>query len=137
GNIFVPELSPSSYQVKNRFNIGATYNLNTGALTHGLGLYYVAQAGNPYSLIMGGDPNRDGSGNNDLLFIPADLILCPATSNGAPNATATCRTSAGVTQTALDKTLFTTFLNSVGLQAGTGTSPKRNSLQQPWTRRLD
>jgi outer membrane receptor for ferrienterochelin and colicin len=137
GNIFVPELSTSSYQVKHRFNIATTYNLTTGPLSHAFGLYYVAQAGQPYSLLLGGDPNRDGSGNNDLLFIPSDLILCPATSNGAPNATAPCRTSAGATQTPLDPNVFSTFLNSVGLKPGSGTAPLRNSLQQPWTRRLD
>ncbi|HEY8182979.1 MAG TPA: carboxypeptidase regulatory-like domain-containing protein [Thermoanaerobaculia bacterium] len=137
GNIFVPELSKSSYLVKNRFNIAATYNLNTGPLSHSFGLFYTAQAGNPYSLLLGGDPNRDGSGNNDLLFIPSDLILCPSTSNGAPNATAPCRTSAGATQTALATSVFTNFLESVGLKPGTGTAPLRNSLQQPWTRRLD
>ena len=54
---------------------------------HGFGLFYVAQAGQPYSLLMGGDPNGDGSGNNDLLYIPTDLILCPSEpSNAAPNA---------------------------------------------------
>jgi len=137
GDIFVPELSASSYQVKNRFNIATTYSLNTGPVSHSFGLFYTAQAGNPYSLLLGGDPNRDGSGNNDLLFIPSDLILCPSTSNGAPNATAPCRTSAGATQTALDPNVFSTFLSSVGLKAGTGTAPRRNSLQQPWTRRLD
>jgi outer membrane receptor protein involved in Fe transport len=137
GDIFVPELSPSSYLVKNRFNLAATYNLNTGAFSHAFGLFYTAQAGNPYSLIMGGDPNRDGSSNNDLLFIPTDLILCPSTSNGAPNATAPCRTSGGTTQTPLDVNLWNTFLQSVGLKPGTGSAPLRNSLQQPWTRRLD
>lgn len=137
GDINVPEISTSSFQIKHRYNIASTYNLATGPLTHSFGLYYVAQAGQPYSLIMGGDVNGDGSANNDLLFIPADLILCPSTSNGAPNATAACRTSAGVTQPALDKALFSSFLDSVGLQAGSGKAPKRNSLSQPWTRRLD
>jgi hypothetical protein len=85
---------------------------------------------------MGGDPNRDGSGNNDLLYIPADFILCPSTSNAAPTAAGPCRTSAGATQNALDNSLFTNFLSSVGLGGVTGT-PKRNSVYQPWTRRLD
>ena len=136
GDIFTPELTTSSFQVKHRFNISGTYTLATGPLSHGLGLFYVGQAGQPYSLLMGGDVNRDGSANNDLLFIPADLILCPSNSNAAPNATAPCRTSTA-TQTPLDKARFTTFLNSVGLEAGSGKAPERNSLEQPWTRRLD
>jgi len=137
GDIFHPELSTSTFQVKHRFNLAATYNIATGPLTHGFGLMYVAQSGQPYSLIMGGDPNKDGSTNNDLLFIPTDLILCPTTSNGAPTSAGPCRTSTGTVQTALDTNVFKTFLNSVGLQAGTGVAPKRNSLFQPWTRRMD
>jgi hypothetical protein len=137
GDINTPEISTSSFQVKHRYNIASTYNLATGPFSHSFGLYYVAQSGQPYSLIMGGDVNGDGSANNDLLFIPADVILCPSTSNGAPNATAACRTSAGATQTALDAGLFSTFLSSVGLKPGSNAAPKRNSLSQPWTRRLD
>ncbi|HEY6141130.1 MAG TPA: carboxypeptidase regulatory-like domain-containing protein [Thermoanaerobaculia bacterium] len=137
GDIFNPELSTSSYQVKHRFSFSTTYNLVTGPLTHSFGAFFTAQSGQPYSLIMGGDPNRDGSGNNDLLYIPTDFILCPSTSNGAPTAAAPCRTSAGVTQNALNNSLFTNFLDSVGLGNAAGTTPKRNSIYQPWTRRLD
>lgn len=136
GDIYNPEVTTSTFQVKHRFNISASYTVNTGSLSHAFGLFYVAQAGQPYSLIMGGDPNRDGSQNNDLLYIPANLILCPAASNAAPNATAPCR-SATATQTALDKNLFNTFLSSVGYTPGSGQAPERNSLSQPWTRRLD
>lgn len=136
GDIFNPELTTSTFQVEHRFNISASYSLQTGPFSHGFGLFYVAQAGQPYSLLLGGDPNRDGSANNDLLFIPANLILCPANSNAAPNATAPCRT-ATATQTPLDKGLFTSFLTSVGYEAGSGKAPERNSLSQPWTRRLD
>ena len=136
GDIFNPELTASSYQVKHRFNLAATYNLTTGPLSHSFGLFYSAQAGNPYSLIMGGDPNKDGSGNNDLLFVPSDYILCPSTANAAPNATSACRSSSA-TFTPLDPGVFKTFLSSVGLGNVSGVILKRNVLQQPWTRRLD
>jgi hypothetical protein len=140
GDIFNPELTTSSYQVKHRFNFAATYNLTTGSVTHGFGLLYVAQSGQPYSLIMGGDPNKDGSSNNDLLYIPNDFILCPSTSTTAPSSSAPCRQTVSgtvVVNTPLDPNLFKTFLNSVGLGDAAGTTPKRNSLFQPWTRRLD
>ncbi|MDP9194384.1 MAG: carboxypeptidase regulatory-like domain-containing protein [Acidobacteriota bacterium] len=140
GNIFEPELTTSTFQVKHRYNVSASYNLATGPFTHGFGLFYVAQAGQPYSLLMGGDVNRDGSANNDLLFIPSNLILCPSSSAGTPTAAGPCRsnnTASAVTQTPLPTSNFTSFLESVGLKAGTGTAPERNSLQQPWTRRLD
>ncbi|HEV2721746.1 MAG TPA: hypothetical protein VG323_17135, partial [Thermoanaerobaculia bacterium] len=64
------------------------------------------------------------------------FILCPSTSNAAPNATSPCR-SATATQTPLDNSVFTNFLSSVGLGGQAGTAPKRNSAYQPWTRRLD
>lgn len=137
GDIFTPELSTSTFQVKHRFNVSATYNMSTGPFSHSFGAFYTAQSGNPYSLLLGGDPNKDGSGNNDLLYIPSDLILCPSTANGAPSAAAPCRTSGGATQNPLDISVWNNFLNSVGLQPGEGAAPKRNSLYQPWTRRLD
>lgn len=136
GDLENPELTPSVFQVENRFNISATYNIATGSFGHNFGLFYVAQSGQPYSLLMGGDPNTDGSGNNDLLYIPNDLILCPSGANAAPNATSPCRSNTTTFQP-LDKALFANFLSSVGLQAGTGEAPERNSLRQPWTRRMD
>jgi hypothetical protein len=136
GDLVNPELTTSIFQVENRFNLSATYNLTTGPFSHGFGLFYVAQAGQPYSLLLGGDPNRDGSANNDLLFIPTNLILCPTTSNAAPSAAAPCRT-ATATQTPLPTATFNTFLESVGYTPGSGQAPERNSLRQPWTRRLD
>lgn len=137
GDIVNPELTRSVFEIENRFNVSATYNFNTGSFGHNVGLFYVAQAGQPYSLLMGGDINRDGSGNNDLLYIPQDLILCRASSNGAPTAASPCRTSTGTNQAPLDKNLFASFLAAAGLKAGTGEAPERNSLTAPWTRRLD
>lgn len=139
GDIFSQELSTTQFEIRHRFNISATYNFATGPFTHGIGAYYVAQAGQPYSLLMNGDPNRDGSQNNDLLFVPAanNLILCPTTANGAPNATAPCRTSGGATQAPLDNNLFYNFLQSVGFDPTSGSTPDRNSARQPWTRRMD
>src|SRR6185369_7792152 len=109
--------------VKHRYNIASTYNLTTGPISHNFGLYYVAQSGQPYSLIMGGDVNGDGSANNDLLFIPSDLILCPSNATLAPTAAGACRATVnGVATTVnpIDVNLFNTFLTSVGFQPGLG-----------------
>jgi hypothetical protein len=134
GDIFRPELSASNFQVKNRFNIAATYNFATGLFGHALGLYYDAEAGNPYSLRMGGDPNKDGTSNDDLLFVPGSggLILCPSNAT-TPTATAPC----GTGKTPLDSSLFTNFISSVGLDPTSGQILPRNNLNQPWVRRLD
>ncbi|HUJ14419.1 MAG TPA: carboxypeptidase regulatory-like domain-containing protein [Thermoanaerobaculia bacterium] len=134
GNIFDPVLSQSNYQVKNRFNIAATYNFNTGSFSHGLGLYYDAESGEPYSLMMGGDVNKDGTGNDDLLYVPGtgNYILCPSNAT-TPTATAPC----GSGKSPLDAAKFENFLSSVGLNPGKAQILSRNNIFMPWTRRLD
>jgi hypothetical protein len=138
GDIYTPVLGRTQFEIRHRFNLSATYDFTTGPVSHNIGAFYVAQAGQPYSLLMGGDPNRDGSTNNDLLFVPsAGIILCPSSASGAPNATAPCRTSGGATATPLDASLFTNFLQSVGLNPASGQILSRGVVRQPWTRRLD
>ncbi|MGZ7040415.1 MAG: TonB-dependent receptor [Thermoanaerobaculia bacterium] len=133
GDIFSQVLSTSLFQVEHRFNMAASYNFVTGAFSHGLGLFYVAQSGQPYTLLLGGDPNKDGSSNNDLLYIPTSYILCPSNAT-TPTATAPCGT--GKTPLA-DQAAFANFLSSVGIGSSTTGNLERNSLRQPWTRRLD
>jgi len=139
GDIYNPEVTTSSFQVKHRLRLAATYNLITGPVSHNFGMYYAAQSGQPYSLLLGGDPNKDGSSNNDLLFIPNDYIPCPATATGAPSTAGPCRTSgaSAVTQNPLDRSVGDAFLQSVGLGNVHGVILKRNILSPPWTRRLD
>ncbi len=134
GDIFRPELATSNFQVKNRFNIAATYNFATGLFSHALGLYYDAEAGQPYSLRMGGDPNKDGTANDDLLFVPGSggLILCPSNAT-TPTATTPC----GAGKTPLDSSVFTNFISSVGLDPTGRQILQRNVVNQPWVRRLD
>lgn len=140
GDIFRPELAPTFFQVKNRFNIAGTYDVNTGAFSHSFGLFYAAQAGNPYSLLIDGNPNKDNSFSNDLLYVPnggaAGVILCPFNngSSAAPTAANPCG-AAGITP--LDSSQFSNFLNSVGLDPNKGGILQRNNLQAPWQRRLD
>ena len=136
GDLYNPELTTSVFETEHRYTLSASWNVDTFGFGHNFGLFYVAQSGQPYSLLMGGDPNRDGSGNNDLLFIPSNLILCPSTANAAPNATAPCRSNSA-TFTPLDQSAFNNFLTSVGYEPNSGEAPERNSLRQPWTRRLD
>ena len=134
GNITVPVLSASNYQVENRFNLAATYNFSTGPITHGLGLYYDAESGQPYSLMMGGDVNKDGTPNDDLLYIPGtgNYILCPANAT-APTATAPC----GTGKSPVDAAAFENFIKSVGLDPSKPQILGRNKLRMPWDRRLD
>jgi hypothetical protein len=136
GDLVNPELTTSVFETEHRVNLAATYNFNTFGFGHNIGFFYVAQSGQPFSLIMGGDVNRDGSSNNDLLFIPKDLIFCPTGASAAPNATAACR-SATATFAPLDKSKWNEFLSDLGYTPGSGEAPERNSLRAPMTRRLD
>jgi hypothetical protein len=138
GDIFQQVLSTSAFQVEHRITASAAYNFVTGPLSHGLGLFWVAQSGQPYSLTMAGDPNRDGNSNNDLMYVPSSYILCPSGATGTPAAGAPCRTSGSnpTTLTPLDPSKLSTFLSSVGLDGHTG-FVQRNAVDQPWTRRLD
>jgi hypothetical protein len=136
GDIFNPEVTTSSFEIEHRFSIASTYSVQTGPLSHSFGLFYVAQAGQPYSLLMGGDPNGDGSSNNDLLYLPQQYILCPSSASAAPNATSACRSNS-TSFAQLDPSLFNRFLESVGLEGNTGEILERNIIRQPWTRRLD
>lgn len=140
GDIFSQELSRSSFEVKDRFNLAATYNFHAGSFTHGLGLYYAIQDGQPYSLLMGGDPNRDGTSNNDLLYVPSasqGYILCTTSAFRAPTAASPCVASNGSTLAPSDPARLATFLQSVGIDPASGKILQRNVLTQPWTRRLD
>lgn len=139
GDIFHPELAPTYFQVKNRFNVAATYDLTTGPLSHSFGLFYAVQAGVPYSLIMDGNPNTDGNFNNDLLYVPtggsAGMILCPYNNGSSAKPAAGAPCGAGITP--LDSAQFSNFLSSVGLDPNKGGILTRNNLTSPWQRRLD
>jgi outer membrane receptor protein involved in Fe transport len=143
GNIFEPELAPTFFQVEHRVNLAASYDVATGPLTHSFGLFYAVQSGNPYSLLIDGNPNRDSSSSNDLLFVPAGgaagLILCPFNngSTTAPVAGRPCGGTATAPVAPIDSTKFTNFLSSVGIDSKESGILERNSLTQPWQRRLD
>ncbi len=142
GDIFAHNTYRSQFEVKNRYNLAATYDFGTGPFTHSVGLFWNAQQGHPYSLLMGGDPNTDGFTSNDTLFVPSSsLVLCPSNANAAPTATSPCvnrSTSGVITNLApLDAQRFRNFLSSVGLDPASGQILKANSLTEPWTRELD
>ena len=138
GDIYNEELSRSAFEVENRFNLSLTYDFRTGPLSHSVGLFYNAQSGRPYSIMMGGDPNRDNYSTNDLLYVPSNgMILCPSNSSGSPNASSPCRTSSGSTLAPLDSAKFAAFLNSVGVDPNSGRILDRYEFTEPWTRQFD
>lgn len=121
GDIFNEELSRSAFEIENRFNVALTYDLRTGPLTHSFGLFYNAQSGRPYSLMIGGDPNTDGYTTNDLLFVPAGGVILENPSG---------------TRYA-DDSRFVAFLQAAGIDPSAGRILDRYELTEPWTRQFD
>ncbi len=141
-DIFNPELSRSQYETKHRLNFATTFNVQTGFLNHSLGFYYNAQSGRPYSLLFGNDINGDGSGSNDLLFIPGNgVILCPTTAT-APTAASPCGVTTGATPAVINpiangQARWDAFLASAKIDPNSGRILDRYESFEPWTRQLD
>ena len=123
GDIYTEQLSRSFFEVPHRFTVVATQNFRTGPVLHNFGLFFSAQAGQPYSILMGGSSpsvNGDGTSNNDLLFVPQNWSDVVWRGAGAP-------TEQG----------WNTFLATTGLEQYRGRVAMRNGLTSPWTRSLD
>jgi outer membrane receptor for ferrienterochelin and colicin len=122
GDIFEQDLSRSAFEVEDRFNTALSYVIATGPFGHTFGLFYNAQAGRPYSIMMGGDPNLDGYSTNDLLYIPAsaDAIIL--------------RDSTGAT---IPYERLANFLRAAGVDPTAGRILNRYELSEPWTHQLD
>ena len=120
GNIQNQQLTRSFFDVPNRFNIVATQNFKTGPLVHNVGLVYFAQSGQPYSILMGGDPNKDGASGNDQLAVPTNYSDVVWRGAGAPT-----------------EDQWNTFLATTGLDKYRGRVAPRNALDAPWIHSLD
>src|SRR5581483_5840896 len=133
GDIFHPTIGTSAFQIKDRFTLNATYNLTTGPLSHSFCLFYNAQSGRPYSILLGGDPNKDTNASNDLLYVPGtgNFILCPQ-QGGNPTATNPCGTA-----TALDPSIFDSYVKAAGLDPAKARILNKYQSTEPWSRHLD
>lgn len=120
GNIYEENLTRSFFEVPDRFTVVASQNFRTGPLAHNIGLVFTAQSGQPYSILMGGDANKDGASGNDLLYVPANYSDVVWKGAGAP--------------TEAD---WNTFLATTGLDKYRGQVAARNGLDAPWIRSLD
>jgi hypothetical protein len=122
GDIFRDDVSRSAFEIENRFNIGGTYSFATGPVGHNVGLYYNAQSGRPYSIMMGGDPNTDGRATNDILFVPSsanNVII---------------RNFAGQN---VSYDVFAAWLQAAGIDPTAGRILDRYEQSEPWARTLD
>jgi len=121
GDIFAPTLGRSAFEIKNRFTVNATYDLSTGPFTHSFGLFYNAQSGRPYSILMGGDPNKDTNTSNDLLYIPGTGNFILQSSQGK----------------VIDAGLFDAYIKGAGLDPSKARIINKYESFEPWSRHLD
>ena len=137
GDIFDDDVATSAFEVENRFNAYLSYNLTTGPLAHTVGLYWNAQSGRPYSIMLGGSGssiNGDFNTSNDLLYVPGsatEVVLCPSTA-GNPTATNPCGTVA-----ALPYDVLANYLEYAGIDPTAGRILERYESNEPWSRQLD
>ena len=120
GDIYTQQLTRSFFDVPHRFNLVVSEAFKTGPLNHNVGLVYFAQSGQPYSILMGGDPNGDGASGNDQLFVPQNYSDVVFKGAGAPT-----------------EAQWNTFLSTTGLDKYRGQVAPRNALDAPWIHSLD
>ena len=139
GDIFTATLGTSAFQQKDRISLNGTYDFHTGPFGHTFGLYFNAQSGRPYSLLLGADlagldVNRDTNASNDLLYVPGGtdkFILCPS------NATAATATNPCGTRTALNPQLLQDYLTFAGIDPNKARILNKYESFEPWSRKLD
>ncbi len=123
GNIYTEQLTRSLYEVPNRFQAVVSQAFKTGPLNHNVAFIWTAQSGQPYSILMGGDANKDGGTSNDLLFVPyaySDVVWKAGSSGAAPT-----------------EAEWNDFISRAGLDKYRGRVVDRNSSDAPWIHSLD
>jgi len=120
GDIYTQQLTRSFFEVPDRFTVVGTQAFRTGPVSHNVGLVFTAQSGQPYSILMGGDPNGDGASGNDLIFVPQNYSDIVWKGAGAPT-----------------EAQWNTFLATTGLEKYRGQVQPRNALDAPWIHTLD
>ena len=71
----MPELSPSLYGNRHRLMVVGTKKITYGNFATTFSLFGETAQGSRYSYTYAGDINNDGSGLNDLIFIPTDAQI--------------------------------------------------------------
>lgn len=123
-----PSLSNSNFDIRHRVVSQLGYTKHwSGNYNTGMSAVFTGSSGSPFTYIYASDANRDGTGNNDLIYVPrdeADARIVPA---------------AGDTRSAHDIWVaLDGFLNSQpGLNALRGQIAPRNSGRTPWNKQLD
>ena len=127
-----PGLSFSNFDLRHKIVSSHNYNINISKKSDlSVSLLYNGTSGSPFSFVVQGDLNRDGSSRNDLVFIPQtqnDINLVDITdSNG------NVLVSAAQQWANLDSYIN----NNDYLKERRGQYAERNGSKTPWNHRLD
>jgi len=123
-----PALSASNFDVRHRLASSFTWTTHERPdYEFGISGFFSAVSGAPFTFTYTSDYNRDGAGNNDLVYVPrdeADARIVPA---------------AGDTRSAHDIwLLLDSFINSQpNLANHRGRIAERNAGNTPWNKQLD
>jgi Carboxypeptidase regulatory-like domain len=128
GNVNQAVSSPSLYGNLHRF-VGVAskkFSYNGGKMATTVSAFLQAAKGGRFSYTYSGDINGDGSGNNDLMFIPTDAQLDQMTFSG------------NATEGAAQKAAFKNYINQDNyLSNNRGAVVEKYGLLSPWFSSVD
>ena len=128
GNVNTAVSSPSLYGNLHRF-VGVAakkFSYSGGKMATTVSAFFQAAKGGRFSYTYSGDINGDGSGNNDLMFIPTDAQLDQMTFSGTA--------AEGTTQ----KAAFKAYINQDSyLSDNRGAVVEKYGLLSPWYSNID
>jgi Carboxypeptidase regulatory-like domain/TonB dependent receptor len=126
GNVNTAVSAPSLYGNLHRFVGVAAKKYTYGKMATTVSAFFQAAKGGRFSYTYSGDINGDGSGNNDLMFIPTDAQLDQMTFSGA------------AAQAAEQKAAFKAFIAQDDyLNANRGAVVEKYGLLSPWYSSID
>jgi hypothetical protein len=128
GNVNQAVSSPSLYGNLHRF-VGVAskkFSYNGGKMATTVSAFMQAAKGGRFSYTYSGDINGDGSGNNDLMFIPTDAQLDQMTFSGS------------AAEAATQKAAFKAYINQDSyLSDNRGAVVEKYGLLSPWFSSVD
>ncbi len=127
-----PQLSFSNFDLRHKFVSSHSYSFDIGdSNSVFISMLYNGRSGSPYSFVYQGDPNRDGSSRNDLVYVPRDQseinLIDITDSNGV------------ITVSAQEQwvRLNNYIENNSYLRSRRGNYVERNGAKTPWNHELD
>lgn len=127
-----PALSFSNFDLRHKIISTHTYGIDLGKNNNAfISFLYNGRSGSPYSFVYQGDPNRDGSSRNDLVYVPKDASEIQLIDITDANETVT------VTAAEQWERLNQYIRNNSYLNSRRGNYVERNGAKTPWNHELD